>query len=582
MAEGRVAEIGVGAPGTDADGQTLQGVGAGPGLGCGPAHLLLRRPLNLRRRSLAPEARGHEVVRLRGAAAAFEAELLAVAGELEAADEPGAALAVSLITSQRAMLRDDELISRAEAAIVGQGATAEQAVLTALQALEARFGALKAPTIRAIWRDIEDVGHALIGRLGGDMGRLTIDPGDVVIAHDLTVGELISVIKAGAAGLVLESGSMTSHVAVLCRSAGLPAVLGVTGALRSVQDEVRVCVDGESGRVGLGGAAEAVADWSPRAVAAGSSPPGALFGPGGDDGSDSDGLIWRANLDLDWRSDQVGRYGAKGVGLWRTLYLYLGRDELPSEDELALAFSAVAERCAPAPVTVRLLDLSGPSDDADLPLALRGLGDCRGVRLLRHRPDVIDTQLRALLRAGRHGNLRLLLPFVSDVAEVHAIRARLERLRAEVDGPQLPLGAMVEVPALLLSLPELAEACDFLAIGSNDLGALLLGTGRERGGFERPTLPPALATAMRWTVEAGRAAGVPVSLCGELAAEPSLMGALLDLGLREFSLAPRLLPRVRAAAKAWAATAAAKGAADADAAADDGAAASPVPTSVGP
>ncbi len=567
MAEGRVAEADDG-PLDPAAGQTLQGVGAGPGLGCGPAHLLRRRPLNLRRRSLAPEARGHEVARLRSAAAAFEAELLAVAGELEAADEPGAALAVSLITSQRAMLRDDELLSRAEAAIVGQGATAERAVLTALQALEARFGALQAPTFRAIWRDIEDLGHALIGRLGGDEGRLAIDPGDVVIAHDLTVGELISLIKAGAAGLVLESGSMTSHVAVLCRSAGLPAVLGVHAALRSVQDEVRVCVDGESGRVAIAAAAEALAEWSPRGAAGLSSPPTSHQGLGVDEGSEGEGPIWRANLDFDWRSDHVGRYGAQGVGLWRTLFLYLGRDTLPTEDELAQAFSAVAERCAPAPVTVRLLDLSGPSDDAELPPALRGLGDCRGVRLLRHRPEVIDTQLRALLRAGRHGNIRLLLPFVSDVEEVRVIGARLERLRAEVDGPRLKLGAMVEVPALLLSLPELAEACDFLAIGSNDLGALLLGTGREHRGFERPTLPPALATAMRWTVDAGRAAGIPVSLCGELAAEPALTGALLDLGLREFSMAARLLPRVRAAANAWSATTGLEGAALGPAAVD--------------
>ncbi len=499
-----------------------------------------------RRGRLIPEGRDDEVRRLDRAVATLSRELDLHAENLQTLSSEAGTIAVALLASQRAILRDPQLIERTRALIRERGLGAERALQAALHELEARFAALAQPAFRALWRDVEELGSALLATLGGQTGRLVVDAGDVLVAQDVTVGDVIELVRSGAAGLVLEAGSLTSHVAVLCRSAGLPAVTGVAGALRQIADDTPLRIDGDLGQILVG----------PVAL----DPPG---GPGGpatardrrpDSGGlaaalaqDTAGLTLRANLDIDFNAARARDLGAQGVGLWRTFYLYLGRTTMPSEAELAARFRQVLGDFAPEPVTVRLLDLSGPFADDELPPELRNLGDCRGIRLLRRRPEVIATQLRALAAASDAGVLKVLVPFVTDPGELDAVRALADGFCRELDRPRLQIGAMIEVPAALLQLEALAARADFLAIGSNDLKALLLGQDRDAAPAMADPLHPALATALEMVVRAGTAAGVDVCLCGELAADPTQTGALRRIGLRELSMAPRLIPRVRAA-----------------------------------
>lgn len=521
-------------------GLSLRGIPSAPGVAWGPAHVLVRRALVGGRRRVPAGERPAELARLEAAFRAVEATLEQSAASLGGDDAGG--IARALLTSQRAILRDPQLLEPTHRAIVEAGVGAERALERSLRELEQRFRKLGSAAFRELWRDVEGLGAALLSELRGAEHRLLgIDRGDVLVARAVTVRDVIDLVSAGAAGLVLEEGSLTSHIAVLCRSAGLPAVTGVTGAVRAIRDETPLRVDGDVGVVERAEPAAGLGDGDGDSTAE----VAALAAPSAGDADAA--VCLRANLDLNLDPQHARRWGARGVGLWRTFYLYLGREQLPTEDELAQAFTAVVAGFAPDPVAVRLLDLSGPFADHELPAPLRGLPDCRGVRLLRHRPEVVRTQLRALVRAAPAGNLRVLVPFVSDISELRAVRAMAAAVADEQGLPAPPIGPMIEVPSALLQLDELAAEADFLAIGSNDLGALLLARSRDEPSATRG-LPSALRRAIRMVVDAGRRHRLAVSLCGEIASDPSLTGDLIELGLRELSMTPRLLGPVRAAA----------------------------------
>ncbi|MEY3015644.1 MAG: phosphoenolpyruvate--protein phosphotransferase [Pseudomonadota bacterium] len=517
------------------DGSSLRGFPSAPGVATGPAHVLVRRAVVGGRRRVPVAERPAERARLLAAIEAVEAGMAQTSDALGDAEADG--IARALLASQRAVLRDPQLLEPTLRAIDEGGLGAERALERSLRALEQRFGQLGSAAFRELWRDVEGIGAALLAQLReGEQRLLGVDPGDVLVARTVTVRDVIDLVTAGAAGLVLEEGSLTSHIAVLCRSAGLPAVTGVEGAVARIRDETPLRVDGEGGVVELlpaGTLPERAAPATPPSI----------------DSEAHDGLLLRANLDLDLDAERARAWGAAGVGLWRTFYLYLGRPDLPSEDELTTTFRSVLAGFAPDPVAVRLLDLSGPFAEHELPIALRGLPDCRGVRLLRHRPDVLRTQLRALVRAAPAGTLRILAPFVSDVDELAAIRALADEVAAELGAERPALGAMIEVPAALLALDALAAHSDFFAIGSNDLGALLLARSRDAPGAGH-ALPAALRAAIAMVVQAGERHAIPVSLCGEIASDPALTADLLGLGLRELSMTARLLPAVHAAARA--------------------------------
>ena len=518
--------------------EQLRGFSAAPGRSCGPSHLVRSRHTKVARKLLPKSQREQEVERLEEAAQALSQELTRSMSTLGGQpDSETRALAEALINSQQAVLSDPLFIGGMKRAVTERGLCAEWAVEQTLEELQRRFRALTDERFKAWFNDVRGIAEELLSALDGAAPRryLLCDPGDVVVACSLTISDTIALLERGAAGFVLERGSMTSHVAVLCRSAGVPVVTGLNTATELLSEEQLLVVDGGRGEVHLvaerprwAQVTESFEETLPPAVAPDGTP-----------------VTLRANLEVKLDARWAQAQGTEGVGLWRTFFQYLGRLDLPSEDELTARFTKVAQDFAPAPVHVRLLDLSGPFDEEELPLALRGLGPCRGIRLRHRRPEVLETQIRALVRASKHGQLRLLVPFVTDADELVWVKERVAGAIAELNpNAQLPVGAMIEVPAALLCLEDICTHAEHLAIGTNDLNALLLGYGREDP--RQPGPPPrVLLNAIEAVVSAAAERGLTVSLCGEMAADPRATRALMETGLRQLSLTPRRAPAVR-------------------------------------
>ncbi|MCO4762204.1 MAG: phosphoenolpyruvate--protein phosphotransferase [Myxococcales bacterium] len=511
------------------------GRGSAPGWAAGPAHVVRSRKRKIaRRRVRSAEQRQVELARLTTAIAAVSADLRRTEASLPAQTQT-ANLASALVTSHHAVLADPLFVGVATTRIVEQGMIAEWALETTVDELRQRFSELSRPEFQGWFRDVEGLAGEILSHLvgGSPKGYLACDPADIVVAHTLTISDVMTLIRHGAAGIVLETGSLTSHVAVLCRSAGLPAVTGVPSLRAHIDADQPMWLNGDTGEVAL-----LTTDERPD-IGVMPHPDPAIRPP-----MASQSVRVRANLDLRFDPIWAKQQGTEGVGLWRTFYQYVGRQQLPTEQELTETYQRVLADFAPSPVAIRLVDLSGPFEQDELPAALRNIGPCRGIRIREKRPEVLLTQLSALVRAAESGQLKILVPFVTEPEEMKWVRGKVAELQ-RLHGTTAPIaiGAMVEVPALLLCLDELCACADFMAIGSNDLSAHLLAQPRDKP-TDQALLHPALLRAIEAVVAAGQRHGVEVSLCGELASDPDATERLLETGLRELSVSPQLAPRV--------------------------------------
>ena len=484
-----------------------------------------------------------ELERLNRAVRTVLADLERTERELRGAPQEHASVAMALITSHRAVLTDPLLVDGVRRQIRDRLRNAEWAIECVVDELRNTMFRLDNPGLRDWWRDVEALVDTLLGTLGGGSGRRGFPSGAsvVAVAPTMGVGDAIELIEAGGAGLVLEHGSLTSHVAVLCRAAGLPAVVGVPDACSRVENGRTLLVDGDRG-IATHDDEAASAHASRESGPSAAEPPGEPVAT-----ACGQRVVIRANLSLDLDAERARRHGVMGVGLMRTFYQFVGRARLPGEDHLHNVYAAVLAAFAPAPVNIRLLDLGGSFGDDELPAELRHLRDCRGIRLAQERPEIVRTQLRALCRAATAGHLRLLVPFVTDVEEISLVRRWITELREEleqlgVEVGTMEVGAMIEVPAAVMCIDAIAAVSDLLAIGTNDLAQYLLASPRDAPWSTAEVPHPAVLEAIAQVCAAGQRHGVPVSLCGEVASEPAATRALLECGLRELSVSPRLAP----------------------------------------
>ncbi len=533
----------------------LRGTGVSPGIAVGRVLVLHPDARPVVAAPIEPERVEGELVRLRHARDAARGELQELRDRIRGAlgEHFAAVFEVQLL-----ILDDPALVGETERRIREQLVEAPWALQEATTVFLRRFDAVIERTFRERGGDLADVHRRLQRHLRGGVADVSALPHGplVLVARALGPSEAVALVREGVVGLAIDGGGPTSHTAILAQALSIPAVVGLHDASRHVRSGEEVVLDGELGelhlspdRAKLAQAQSARERW----LAAESSMASTEALPVVT--SDGVEIVLRANIELPEQVSLARRNGASGVGLYRSEFLFLAHGpRLPSEEEHYQAYRAMAEAFAPHPVVIRTLDLDGERYFRDVGAASEAnpvLG-LRAVRFCLQRPDIFLPQLRALLRAAAHGDVRILIPLVTTCDEIHAVRRLLrseaESLRAAGVACRAdpPVGAMVEVPAAAMIADQLASEADFLSIGTNDLiqYSLAVDRGNESVTHLYRPLHPGVLRMIDFTVRSAVASGKPISLCGEMAADPSLAPLLVGFGLRELSVEPRALPTV--------------------------------------
>jgi phosphotransferase system enzyme I (PtsI) len=458
------------------------------------------------------------------------------------------------------MLEDRKLIDEVEDYIRSERANAEWAVKVVGDRLLAVYSEINDYYLRERSSDVEDVLRRLLVALGGEHAPRGLTEDAVLVAEELLPSAVADLDFAHVRAVVSDAGGWTSHTAIIARGLGIPAVVGLRDFYRHARTGDEVAVDATRGEVVLRPSKETAAKFreaASRAESAAAPPAAAADGEAREPTLTRDGveIVLRANVELPAEYEGVRRYGARGVGLYRTEFLFAQGGGAPTEDEQFAAYAEVARLCGADGARVRLFDLGGDKLAAGGETAERNpaLG-LRAIRLCLRREDVLRAQARAVLRAAACGKLDLVLPMISDVSEIRRARLIIDeergRLTAEgIEAGGVRIGAMIEVPSAVFLADALAREVDFFSLGTNDLVQYTLAV--DRGNDEVAdwfrSLHPAVLQSVSRVLGAARGAGIPCVVCGEMAGTPAYAAVLVGLGARELSMTATAIPRVRRA-----------------------------------
>ncbi|HZH91497.1 MAG TPA: phosphoenolpyruvate--protein phosphotransferase [Pyrinomonadaceae bacterium] len=506
---------------------------------------------NIFRATLEADDIKREVRRFQAAVRLSRRQLLAIKRRAEIA--LGAEHAY-IFDAQLLMLEDRKLLDEVEDYIRRERANAEWAVKVASDKLLAVYAEIKDDYLRERSSDIEDVTRRLLVALSGEAQSRRFVQDAIVVAEELLPSAAAELDFSHIRAIASDAGGWTSHTAIIARGLGIPAIVGLRDLYRHARTGDEIVIDAGRGEAVLhptGATVEHFRDTRKLVQAS------AGFA---DDGGSApllttDGIeiILRANVELPPEYEGVRRYGARGIGLFRSEFLFSQHGGAPTEDEQCAAYTDIAALGGVDGAKVRLFDLGGDKHNAgDFETERNPALGLRAIRYSFRHEDMLRTQVRALLRAAAHGRLDVVLPMISDVSEVRRARRIIEEERARLtaeggEAGELKIGAMIEVPAAVMVAEQLAREVDFFSLGTNDLVQYLLAVDRgndEVAGWFR-TLHPAVLHSIKRTIEAAGAAGIPAIVCGEMAATPAYALVLVGLGARVLSMAAAAMPRVR-------------------------------------
>lgn len=540
--------------------RVFKGLGVSPGIAIGPAYVRASGSVEVPTYTVPARAVESELARLDEAVGRAKRQVGRLRTKARALRGAAGEELGHLLDAYGQMLGESRLLRGARARIERDRTNAEAAVEAEIAEIARAFAQMNDPYLAARLEDIRGIGNRLVRNLTRAPIKLfsTAPKGAVIVADLITPAGAAQMDPERIVGCAAVVGGAESHTAIMARALGLPAVLGVAGLMDHAASGTVAIVDGDAGRVILDPSPSTLAAYERRREER-QRDVRRLARLRGLPAATRDGTEIRleANVELPLELDAVRAAGAAGIGLLRTEFMFMNRDDLPSEDEQAREITRVVAAMDGRPVTVRTLDIGAEKLAAALTDGLGGglpsaLG-LRGIRLSLKKRDTLETQLRAILRASAHGPVRILLPMVTTPGEVRKTREILElvarRLRHRPGAPEKlpPVGAMIEVPGAALAADSLAKVCDFFAVGSNDLTMYTLATDRanETVAHLFDPLHPAVLRLMQFASEAGMRAGIPVSICGEIAGDPRFAALLVGLGFRELSMAAASLPRVK-------------------------------------
>ncbi|MDQ5879788.1 MAG: phosphoenolpyruvate-protein phosphotransferase system enzyme [Pseudomonadota bacterium] len=541
---------------------TLHGLGVSGGIAIGVAHLISHATLEVAHLTIMPRMVEKELARFEAALEKVRAELVAMKeGTEHAPAEFGAFLDL------HRMILDDPELSRVPLELIRERrCNAEWALVQQMEHLVRQFDAFEDPYLRERGHDVRQVVERVIKELSGHPGRAAVraakgvkEENLIVVAHDLSPADVIAFKEHHFASFITDVGGATSHTAILARSMAVPAVLGLHNARQLIRDKEQLIVDGTRGVIIVNPDPRVLEEYQFRKSEI-ELERSKLKRLKTSKSASIDGVdvSLQANIELPSDVPAALEGGAEGVGLFRTEFLFLDRGELPTEDEQFEAYRKVVKGMDGRPVTIRTFDLG-----ADKDLNPEGtLGDrvktnpalgMRAIRVSLAEPKMFQTQLRAILRASKYGKVKLLIPMLAHAHEIDATLAAVEQAKSSLRGDKISfdasieIGGMIEIPAAALAIGLFLRRLDFLSIGTNDLIQYTLAIDRtdEQVAPLYDPLHPAVLMLIAHTLHSGEKAGIPVSVCGELAGDASLTRLLLGMGLRTFSMHPAQILEVK-------------------------------------
>jgi len=535
--------------------EVLKGIAVSPGVAISTAYILGRQKYVVPTRLLAPSKVGPEMERFRRAVASAAREIHDLKNRLAGtpAERYGAILDAHL-----AMLTDERLSEEISKHIREERYNAEHAVTRVLAEYARSLESVEDDYLRQRASDIYDIERRLLDALTGNRGSLLEDVSRpvVVIAHDLTPGETLSLDRQKVSGFATDVGGSTSHTAIVAKALSIPAVVALGRASTAVAGGDTVIVDGNKGLLVIDPDAAAIERYNAaRADAVATDLGLADLKDLPAETSDGRRISLLGNIELPEEIPAALANGAEGIGLFRTEFLFLKAGHEPSEEEQFLAYVNAAKALGDRPLVIRTFDLGGDKVTGEMKHHLErnpSLG-CRSIRFCLENPALFRAQIRAIVRASIHGDIRLLFPMISSLEELRRAKAFYAEVVKDLRSKHAPIadrlkvGIMVEVPSVAIAPDAFAAEVDFFSIGTNDLIQYTLAVERVNQHVAWLFTPahPAILRLVRNVVEVSQRLNVPASVCGEMSGDPLFTMFLVGVGISELSIAPRALPRIK-------------------------------------